>query len=764
MTRLGGPRPPRPARRGGTGLAGLLFWAVIPAGVLLGPPLVAQVEEEPPVDAGRAQPAEEPPVATLVDRITFQIPFPAEEGGGTATGSAGNLEYLREDYVVATLGVEFRYRDMRFQADRIEIDLTAKQLTAQGDVILDQGPRRLTGETLSFDLETKTGEFTNAKAFVDPDIYFEGERIAKVGEDTYRVTQGTLTSCAADSPAWSFRLSRAQVTLEGFARIRNARLRVKRLPLLYAPYILYPAKTKRTSGFLFPNIGYSRQRGEVLGLAYFQTLGDSYDTTFFVDLYGEDFLGFGNEIRYQPSPSTQGIFEGYAIDDPVEDEIRWKISWNHTSNNLPLGFRAVLRYQDFSDFNFFRDFERDFARTSIRRLQSAGFLTGNWGQHSLTLLVDQNEIFLRKDDVITLRQLPEVEYRMRAMQIGKLPLYIDLLSSAHYFSVERTEAFDETYGRVDLLPQITASLSTLPWLSVSLTAGERVTYYSDSITADGSGFSGESLTRTFTSASANIVGPSFSRVFDKKIGKFARFKHIFEPRWGYSFVDEFDDQALVLLFDEVDRVQSTNIFGYAFVNRLLAKPKDEEKHGGAREIISFEISQAFRLDGLPLQRSGDRQTTRGPLSARLRFNPGPSVSLESRVSFNTLFGRLNSTSLSGGAKFGRQGVGATWFTRFNPETGDTRGNQVRLFTGLELWPGRLRIDSQVNYDFQTQLLQSHRHTIQFFAQCYGLRFEVREFRVSDRRDRDFRFALTLKNIGTFLDLTGGTRTGFNPGF
>ncbi len=655
------------------------LWAVaILAGLLLGLPLGAQVEKEQSVDAGdqetglispdsgQAPPGtdEEPATRPVIDRITFQIPFPAERGGGTATGSAGNVEYLREDYVVATLGVEFRYQDMTFQGDRIEVDLNTKKLFAEGDVIVDQGPRRLAGESLTFDLETKTGEVTNGKAFVDPDIYFEGRTITKVGEETYRVAKGTLTSCTADSPGWSFRLTHAQIRLEGFARVRNATFRVKKLPLLYFPYILYPAKTERTSGFLFPNFGYSQLRGANLGLAYFQTLGNSADTTFFFDAYDNEFLGFGNEVRYNPTPGTLGLFEAYGIEDPIEDEVRWKISWNHTSENLPLGLRAVLSYQNFSDFNFFRDFERDFSRVSTRQIRSAGFLSGNWGQHSLNLLVEQNETFRSETSSVALRQLPEAEYRLRATQIWKLPLYIELLSSASYFSTERS-GVEASWSRVDLAPQLSASLSTLPWLSAKLSVAERVTWYSESVAEDGS-VSGESLTRTLASASANIVGPSFSRVFDMKAGKFGRFKHIIEPRWSYLRVDDFEDQSLVPLFDQVDRVRGADIFSWALVNRLLAKPQDEDLHGGAREILSFEINQSISLDkARPFPQGGGRTSSRGPMTARLRFNPGPDVRLETRVSYNTLFGRLNSTSLSGGLSFGSQAEGTSWTTNLN---------------------------------------------------------------------------------------------------
>ena len=68
---------------------------------------------------------------------------------------------------------------------------------------------------------------------------------------------------------------------------------------------------------LIPNIGYSDRRGAYLGLAYYQTLGRSYDTTFHVDLYSEEYLGVGNEFRYRPSEGTERRrCVGYVDRDP----------------------------------------------------------------------------------------------------------------------------------------------------------------------------------------------------------------------------------------------------------------------------------------------------------------------------------------------------------------------------------------------------------------------------------------------------------------
>ena len=145
------------------------------------------------------------------------------------------------------------------------------------------------------------------------------------------MTDGIFTSCRGDSPPWSFGVSQARVEVEGYAHVRNATMRVQRVPVFYFPYILWPVKQERTSGLLIPNIGYSQNRGSYLGLAYFQVLGRSYDTTWYTDFYSEEYYGLGSEFRYRPSEEMEGQVQGYAIRDPVEDDTRWKVRFDHES-------------------------------------------------------------------------------------------------------------------------------------------------------------------------------------------------------------------------------------------------------------------------------------------------------------------------------------------------------------------------------------------------------------------------------------------------
>ncbi len=746
------------------------------AGRVVAPPLEAAARTVPteiaaPAKAAAPAPTERTPPP---GSVTFDVPFPAEKGGGSARGWAGGIRYQQEDVAELYDGVEIRYQDVDIRADRVEVDLGEKIVRAFGNVILDQGPRRLSGTSLTFDLETKTGTVTNASAYVDPDFYFSGTEISKTGENTYSVDQGTFTSCKADVPAWSFKLGHAEIEVEGYARVRHAAMKVKKVPVLYLPYVVWPVRTERTSGFLVPNLGYSERRGPYLGLAYYQVLGQSYDTTFFVDLYGEEYLGFGNEVRYQPTEGTRGLLQAYTIRDPVDEEWRWKVDLEHETRDLPKGMRGVLKVQEFSDFDFFRDFERSVDRNTIRSLESRGFVSGNWGPHSLNILVNNRETFVSNGDTVTLQRLPEVEYLLRPTRLGRLPLRFGLETSVNYLGIDRGQDLDARYGRADLAPELTFAPRLAPWMSVSFDAGYRVTWYGDTVRRRASDnreeFTGETLTRSIPFGSALIVGPSFSRVFEAGRGGYAKFKHVIEPRWSYGYVDEYEDAELIPLFDEIDRIGSGNVGTFALVNRIKAKrrPKDPASgvdDGQVREIFSWEISRSYSFDDeRPLQSAvvpvppggtGDGRIVRqaGPIRNLFQIRPTERTDLTARVDYDTIFSQMTSASLSGAVGVGRQTFSLSWRTAWAANTGEKTSDQVRLGTGLELLPGRLRLSTDMVYDIEQSLLQQQRYLIDFASQCYSFRLEWRDTQFGDEREKDLRLSLTLKNVGTFLDLT-----------
>jgi TonB family protein len=485
--------------------------------------------------------------------------------------------------------VVIHYQDITIRADQVSVDLAGKIVEAQGNVIVDQGPSRITGATARFDLTTKLGTITQASAAMEGDFFFTGDSVTKTSETTYVIEDGIFTACEGEVPPWSFRVRHAEVELDGYARIKGASMRVKSAPVFYLPYMLWPTKADRSSGLLVPKIGNSNDRGVYLGLAYYHVFGRSYDSTLYMDLWSRDYYGLGAEFRYQPSAETEGILQAYSIWDPVSDDQRWKVLWDHQTSNLPFGLRGVLHYEDYSDFTFFRDFERRLDDKSKNAVYSSGFVSGSWGNHSVNLLVDRRQNFSNNRSV-ELSQLPELQYRLRSTRLGSLPLYLALDTSANYFSVDRSESYQGEYSRLDLSPSLKMPLSSWPWLSASLTFGERLTWYGDSVvesTLGPTSFTGESLSRSVPFANAEIVGPSFSRVFDGGIGSFAKLKHIIEPRFDYRYAEEFEEQNEVPLFDEIDSPRTGHEGRVALINRLLGKPgPSADKVVGGEALIA----------------------------------------------------------------------------------------------------------------------------------------------------------------------------------
>ncbi len=519
-------------------------------------------------------------------KTEFAIPVPEEDGGGQIRGKADEVVRRGDNTVTLLGGVEISYRGLSIQAQQIDVNLSTHVATASGDVILDEGPNRYGASRIEIDLKTETGRMENATASLVPNIYFRGEVIEKVGEQTYVVTHGMFSSCEGDVPVWSFRTGKATVTLEGYARARNVNFRAKKMPLLYVPYLLFPVKSKRTSGLLMPSFSTSELHGTGIGLAWFQTFGPSYDATFQVETFSEDFLAYGGEFRYAPTQNSHGYLRTRFIDDGDNDETHYRLRYVHETVGLPGNSRALIDYVDFDDIEFFRLFDRDLGRNTRRSWRSKAFLTGAVGPQSYSLQVDQRETLTTGATQIQ-RQLPEFEYRLRSIQMQDWPLYFQLEGAAHYITSEKipdlpaVERSSTDYGRVNLVPALTVPIETVPWLSVNLRAVTRATWYQKSkILEDETEdpdlvgkIEGDALTRIVPSVGAEIVGPTFSRVFNRGIGNFDKFKHIIEPRWTYSFGEGFDEQDKVPRFDEIDTVSPRHTVTFSFVQRLLAKPK-----------------------------------------------------------------------------------------------------------------------------------------------------------------------------------------------
>lgn len=688
----------------------------------------------------------------------FSFELPEEKGPARVdVRSADRQEAVSDEYVILEGNVEIVYRGIRIRADSLTANLRTRDVTAEGNVIVDQGVQRLSGDKAIFNLDSETGTVFTARASFEPSVYFQGEKIEKIDDDTFILTNGTFTSCDIDDPSWSFRVQRAEITVDDYARLHDLSFRARNFPLIYTPYLIWPTKRGRARGFLIPKVGYSSRFGAYLGNAYFIPLGDSADVTVLADVYSEGYFGLGSEVRYVPSTSTKGDFNGQVIRDPEADTAEWRYDFEHTQDGLPGGFRGVVDVEDYSDLNFFREFSREFDLNTKSNIYSAAYLTRNRDQLSLNIKAERRKYFVRENEERVYEQLPAIELRAYPRKIGGTPAYFSGQSSVGHL---RTN-LGANYYRADVSPTVSLQLRTPLWLSVKPQLQLRQTWYSSSVDPATGTFVDESLSRGYAQGEVEMIGPTLSRVYSRSLGGFARFKHVIEPRVRYLYTTEVADQNRVIAFDSVDSPRLPLVrdtVEYGLTQRLLAKESTE--NASAREILTFSVRQSAALSepfGEPVGGFRDRS----PVAMNLRFNPYSSISIDGETTLEDESFDVASTSLSARlqAPASPAFLAMTYFASFATDRSSYESSQVRFAGGIPLIRDRIRVAAQLNYDAQRAEFLDQRFLVDFAASCYSVALEYRDFEAfgrtdGRRRNRDYLISVSLRNVGTFVDLRG----------
>jgi len=650
--------------------------------------------------------------------------------------------------------VQIVYQDINIRCDIADWNRTTGEVVARGNVILDRGPSRFTADEARFNIQTKTGTFFNATAFIDPMYTFTGREIEKLDETHYRIDRATFTTCATDGkPPWSFHVRTAKVEQEGLGRFSSSAMKIRGVPVFYMPYMVWPIKQERAAGLLFPRFGYSNTRGFNFGLPLYIPIGRSYDTTIFADYYAKGYFGLGNSWRWAPVTGARGDFNAYAIWDRENEEAQWKVFGKHAQEDF-LGFRLLAQVENMSDIDFWQEFDRSFAANTRRDLFSFAFLTRSFGPYSLNLRADHRQTFLTTQEVI-LTQLPEVEVRSGSTAIAGSPVYLNLISSLNYFQADRGNDLVGDYGRADLFPQFSYTLPGPPWISVTPRLGGRFTYYTDQYTEDRREFAGEPINRIYATGAVDIVGPSLSRVFNGGFGGYSKIKHLVEPRFEYRYLTTTTDTTRIPVFDEVDSTpQDANLVNFVLANRLLGRARDGV---GTRELGSLELIQAYSFDA-PLNsgNAGDgiQQSQLGPLGMALRLTPSQGTGFDARLSYDLLFKNLRSTSLAASLMRPLGMLNLTWYESYNPRTGDRFSSQLRSLVAFRKAGFPIDASFQIAYDIANDSIGDQRYQVNYQGSCWNISAQYRDTRIGAFPTREILIVIGLRGVGALPEIKG----------
>ena len=647
--------------------------------------------------------------------------------------------------------VRVLYQEIEIHCDEVDYQHSSGDLIARGNVIVDRGPSRFTASEMRFNLLTKTGVFVNATAFIDPMYTFSGRTIEKLDETRYRIDHATFTTCTTDGhPPWSFNVAKATVEEEGLGRFKSVAMRVQGVPVFYLPYMVWPVKKDRAAGLLMPRLGYSNQRGFNFGLPVFVPLGRSYDTTIFADYYTDGFFGIGNSWRWAPVRGAHGEINMYGIWDRGNEDFQWKVFGRHAQDDF-LGFRLLAQIESLSEIDFWQDFDRSFDANTRRDLYSYAYLTRSFGPYALNFRADHRQTFLTTNNVV-LSQLPEVELRSGSTSIAGSPVYLNLISSLSYLRADRGPDFVGSYGRADLFPTLSYTLPGPVWLSVTPRIGGRATYYTQRLSENRRSFVAEPIERLYATGAIDVIGPSFSRVFEGGLGKYDKIKHLIEPRLEYLYLTTPTDVALVPIFDEVDSTpRDASLVRMVLANRVLGRDREGV---GTRELGSLEFFQDYSFDA-PLNIGEAARTSQfGALGMALRVTPTTGTGFDARISLDHLYKSLRSSSLSASAQQPMGMLNLTWYQSFNPRTGDKTSSQLRTLVAFRKAGFPLDVAVQLAYDIVNADLGDQRYQINYQGSCWNISGQYRDTRIGAFPTREFLIIIGLKGVGALPEIKG----------
>jgi hypothetical protein len=325
-----------------------------------------------------------------------------------------------------------------------------------------------------------------------------------------------------------------------------------------------------------------------------------------------------------------------------------------------------------------------------------------------------------------------------------------MVALAGQLYADRPPTLRDSYTRLDLFPALSLLVPGWPWLNVTPAVGGRVTYYSKRYSEDRTTFEDEPIYRRYLTGGLSVVGPSFSRVWT---GKETKTKHLVEPRIEYQYVSDPGDPTQVPVFDERDSVLVTNRARFTLANRLFVK----RGQGASREVGYLEFSQDYSFsDPLTLGSPslGLEPSNAGPFTAWLRVSPNQGTNIDARASIDAVTRNLTSTSLSGIVGGASGNLGLTWYTSFDPVTGDSVSSQTRVFAGIGPAHKPWRLEAQFAYDIERRDLLEQRYMVRWRGSCWTAYAEFRDYRIQPYPRRDYRIAVDFTGLGTFLDIHG----------
>lgn len=499
------------------------------------------------------------------------------------TIEADNVDSADNTTYHATGSVKVFQGDKTMLADEIYYYKDINYLEATGNVRMTDPQETVDCDKMEYDTERQTGVFYNADGFMEPYSWFKAKEAHKTGESSYFLSKAQYTTCSGKNPAWSFTASSADLNVGGYFSAYNVAGWAKSVPVFYTPYLIYPVKTERESGFLLPKLGVSSKLGAFIQPKFFYNMDVDKDFTFATLLSNKAKTVYAMESRFVPSTESNIYnyveYTGENKQTPTDNaETGYKdktagryVFYNRSDINFSDNLELKIKLDAVSDYSYLDDYKE---YSLIDKLDN----TDKNYQNNIDLLYYSkfSDITLRYSDNMsyTVASAYEKEHTyLKPSLIMQKDIASAPLNIRYYFShdeVEHTQ-FDYLYStKTQTYDDIKYSrdhinllfYKPLPMYVGTLTPTIRL-YYTKWYNIDSNYDYDKPTTQ-------NVSGNTFLKVNDNSITRqLYTIGYTFDFKEIYKNYDGFKHSIYnSITYTETPTIDETNLFDYTYEDTL----------------------------------------------------------------------------------------------------------------------------------------------------------------------------------------------------
>jgi LPS-assembly protein len=229
-------------------------------------------------------------------------------------------------------------------------------VNARVDARLVQDGNVVVGPSMRYNMQTDEGEVESPEFWLSSGGTGIGSKAVLSNRNEMTIEDVTYTACPCPEPAWWMTASEVNLNYdENEGEAWGGVLYFKGVPILASPYLTFPIRKERKSGFLAPTFAITSQSGYDMTLPYYLNLGPNYDATLTLRPMSKRGVQMGSEFRYL-GESFSGTLAGTYLENDLElGRDRWLYSTQH-SQSFGSGFYGGWNVSGVSDDDYFKDF------------------------------------------------------------------------------------------------------------------------------------------------------------------------------------------------------------------------------------------------------------------------------------------------------------------------------------------------------------------------------------------------------------------------